>query len=211
MGPSYQPPGQFVLPASHGKAIRVAPGTLVKVTNPFGTQAIDFWAYNADDLSEYLSTENLRSVNSTVPVNKGTRIVSTLRRPLVSIVEDTSAGNHDTLLCACNAAIYAELGCVGYHRSCADNLHESLGELGLKVPFTPGPVNLFMSVRPNPDGTLTRLLPSSQPGAYILLKAEMDVILAFSCCPQDVTTINGPDKTPRDCLVEVMASYEASP
>lgn len=211
MGPSYQPPGEFVLPASYGKAIRVAPGTLVKVTNPFGTQAIDFWAYNANDLSEYLSTENLRSVNSTVPVNKGTRIVSNLRRPLVSIVEDTSAGNHDTLLCACNAAIYAELGCTGYHRSCADNLHEGLAEIGLKVPFTPGPVNLFMSVRPNADGTLTRLLPASKPGAYILLRAEMDVVLAFSCCPQDVTTINGPDKTPRDCLIEVLASDGASP
>lgn len=210
MLPSYQPPGEFVLPASYGKAIRVAAGTLVKVTNPHGTQAIDFWAFNAEDTTEYLSTENLRSVNSVVPVNKGTRIVSNLRRPLVSIAEDTSAGNHDTLLCACNPSIYAELGCKGYHRSCSDNLHEGLAELGVKVPFTPGPVNLFMSVRANLDGTLTRLLPTSKPGSHILLKAEMDVVLAFSCCPQDVTTINGPDRTPRDCLIEVLAESGAA-
>jgi len=203
MAPPYQPQGEFALPAGYGRAIRVRPGTLVRIVNPHGTQAVDFWAFNAADLGEYLSTENLRSLNSTVPVNKGTRIVSNLRRPLVSIVEDTSAGDHDTLLCACNAAIYAELGCAGYHRSCADNLHEGLAELGLKVPFTPGPVNLFMSVRANADGTLTRLLPSSKRGAFIVFRAEMDVVLAFSCCPQDVTTINGPDRTPRDCLIEV--------
>ena len=207
---SYQPPGSFVLEAGRGKAIRVAPGTLVKITNPYGTQAIDFWAYNAEDTAEYVSTEHIRSVNSTVPVNKATRIVSWKRRPLVSIAEDTSSGDHDTLLCACNAAIYAELGCEGYHRSCADNLHEGLGELGVEVPFTPGPVNLFMSVRAEPDGTLTRLLPTSKPGSHVTLKAERDVIMAFSCCPQDVTTINGPDRTVRDCLIEVVPAGEGA-
>jgi uncharacterized protein YcgI (DUF1989 family) len=210
MLPPYQPKGEFVLPASHGKAIRVGAGTQVRVTNPYGTQAVDFWAFNATDPSEYLSTENLRSVNSVVAVNKGVRIVSNLRRTLVSIAEDTSAGNHDTLLCACNAAIYVEHGCKGYHRSCSDNLHEGLAELGMKVPFTPGPVNLFMSVRVEPDGAITRLLPASRPGASILLQAEQDVVLAFSSCPQDVTPINGPDRTPRDCLIEVLGESTAT-
>lgn len=201
----YHPAGSFVLPAGRGKAIRVMKGTRVKVINPHGTQAIDFWAFNAEDLSEYVSTEHIRSVNSTVPVNRGTRMVSWRRRPLVAIAEDTSAGNHDTLLCPCNADLYAELGCQGYHRSCADNLHEGLAELGLKVPFTPPSVNLFMSVRPEADGTLTRLLPSSEPGSYVTIEAVLDVVMAFSSCPQDVTTINGPDRTPRDCLIEVAA------
>lgn len=203
MTSSFSPDGEFVLPARYGKALRVKAGTLVKIVNPYGTQAIDFWAYNAADTGEYLSTENLRSLNSTIPVNKETKIVSTLRRPLVSIVEDTSAGNHDTLLCACNPSIYKELGCKEHHRSCSENLHEGLDELGVEVAFTPGPVNLFMSVQANADGTLTRLLPSSRPGAYIVLRAEMDVIMVFSNCPQDITTINGPDRTPRDCLIEV--------
>lgn len=210
MPAAYQPTGELVLPAARGKAIRVAAGTQVRVTNPYGTQAVDFWAFNAADPSEYLSTENLRSVNSVVAVNKGVRIVSNLRRTLVSIAEDSSAGNHDTLLCACNAAIYVEHGCKDYHRSCSDNLHEALAELGIEVPFTPGPVNLFMSVRVEPDGTITRLLPASKPGAAIVLQAEQDVVMAFSSCPQDVTTINGPDRTPRDCLIEVLAGDRAA-
>lgn len=199
----FNAPGEFLLPATFGRAIRVARGTEVKVTNPYGTQAVDFWAYNAADLSEYLSMDNLRSVNSVVAVDKGVKIVSNLRRPLVAIVEDTSAGRHDTLLCACNAAIYVEHGCRGYHRSCADNLHEALADLSLSVPFTPGPVNLFMSVRVEPDGSVTRLLPTSKPGSHVVLRAEEDVVMVFSSCPQDVTTINGPDRTPRDCLIEI--------
>lgn len=199
----------FVLPASYGKAVRLSAGQQLRVTNPFGTQAVDFWAFSADDLGEYLSMDNFRSFNSMVFVTKETALVSNHRRPLVTIVEDTSAGKHDTLLCACNADIYRQLGVKGYHRSCADNLHEALGELSLAVPFTPAPVNLFMSVHVHGDGSIERLLPTSKPGAYVLLKAEIDVVLAFSCCPQDVTTINGPDRMPRDCLIEILAPIAA--
>ncbi|WP_102960084.1 DUF1989 domain-containing protein [Mangrovicella endophytica] len=202
--------GEVLLPAAHGVALGVAAGTLVKVTNPYGTQAIDFWVYNAADHSEFLSMDNLRSVNSVVAANRDTRLVSTRRRTLVTIVEDTSSGNHDTLLCPCNAAIYAEHGCEGYHRSCSDNHHEALGALGITVPTTPAALNLFMSVRVEPDGTITRLLPSSRPGSHILLRAEMDIVMVFSNCPQDVTTINGPDRTPRDCMLEVIPASKAA-
>ena len=208
--PTITPPGAFTLPAAHGLAICVMAGTLVKVTNPYGTQAIDFWAYAAADLGEFLSMDNLRSVNSVVAANLGTRLVSNRRRVLLTIVEDTSSGNHDTLLCPCNAAIYAELGCPGYHRSCSDNLHEALGAIGLDVPFTPGALNFFMSVRVEADGTITRLLPTSRPGSHVLLRAEADIVMVFSSCPQDVTTINGPDRTPRDCVIEVSPPARAA-
>jgi hypothetical protein len=29
-----------------------------------------------------------------------------------------------------------------------------------------------------------------QPGDYVLLRAELDVIMAFSACPQDILPIN---------------------
>jgi uncharacterized protein YcgI (DUF1989 family) len=203
--------GERLLPASHGLAVRVSTGTLVRITNPFGTQAVDTWAFNASDPTEFLSMDNLRSVNSVVAVDKGVRLVSTQRRSMMTIVEDTSAGRHDTLLCPCNAAIYRELGCTGYHRSCSDNLHEAIAAVGLSVPFTPAALNLFMSVQVEPDGTITRLLPASTPGAYVLLRADMDLVIAFSSCPQDVTTINGPDRTPRDCVVEIIAGDGAGP
>jgi uncharacterized protein YcgI (DUF1989 family) len=114
-------------------------------------------------------------------------------------------------LCPCNAAIYREHGVKGYHRSCADNLHEALGEIAADVPFTPAALNLFMSVHVHDDGKIERLLPASKPGAHVLLRAEMDAILVFSACPQDVTPINGPDRTPRDCRIEITAPAAAEP
>lgn len=206
----FETAGERLLPASHGLALALKAGTEVKITNPFGTQAVDTWAFNAADLGEFMSMDNLRSVNSVVAVNMGVKLVSTLRRPVMTLVEDTSTGNHDTLLCPCNASIYRDLGCTGYHRSCSDNLHEALGAIGLSVPVTPAALNLFMSVRVEPDGTITRLLPTSKPGAHVILRAEMDIVLVLSSCPQDVTTINGPDRTPRDCQVEILAPAEAA-
>lgn len=197
--------GELVLPAARGKALRLKAGSAVRITNPFGTQAIDTWVFAADDMSEYLSMENVRSFNSVVCIDQGVALVSTERRPIITIVEDTSAGRHDTLLCACNPAIYRELGVKGFHRSCSGNMHEALTEIGCDIPFTPAALNLFMSVRVEPDQTLTRLLPASKPGSYVTLRAEFDVILVLSSCPQDVTTINGPDRTPRDCMLEILA------
>ena len=205
----FQVADAFVLPAGYGRAVRVAKGQALRLTNPFGTQAIDFWAYVERDLTEYLSMDNFRSFHSTVHATRDTALVSNHRRALVTIVEDTSSGKHDTLLCACNADIYRQLGVEGYHRSCADNLHEGLAELSIKVPFTPAPLNLFMCVAVRADGSLDRLLPASAPGSYVLLRAEDDVVMVFSCCPQDVTTINGPDRTPHDCRIELLSPVPA--
>lgn len=200
----------LVLPAGRGKAVRMKAGQRLKLTNPHGTQAVDFWAFVERDIFEFTAMEHFRSVHSTIYATKDTPIVSTQRRPLVSIVEDTSSGKHDTLLCPCNAALYRQLGARGHHRSCADNLHEGLAEIGVTLPFTPASVNLFMCVDVRADGSLDRLLPASRPGSHVVLEALDDVIMAFSCCPQDITPINGEDRTPRDCLIDITSPVEVA-
>ena len=40
--------------------------------------------------------------------------------------------------------------------------------------------------------------PVSKPDQYIALQAEMDLIIAFSACPQDIVPINGLACTPTD-------------
>lgn len=193
-----------MLPAGAGKALRLAAGRRVRLVNPHGVQCVDFWAFVDGDSAEYLSMEHFRSVHSTIFATRDTDLVSNHRRPLVRIVEDTSTGRHDTLLCPCNGPLYAQLGVAGPHRSCTGNLHEGLAGIGLAVPFTPASLNLFMCVEVEADGALNRLLPASAPGSYIVLEAAVDVVLAFSSCPQDVTPINGLERTPRACVIEVL-------
>jgi uncharacterized protein YcgI (DUF1989 family) len=187
-----------IVPARHGRAIKLSKGQTIKIVSVHGTQVLDLWAFNAADLSEYLSMEHTRSKNSKIVLSVGDSYVSDRRRPMLAVLEDASPGVHDTLLCACNSYIYEEAGCREYHRNCSDNLHEALGEIGLKFPFTPGPLNVFMNIPVNADRSISRLPPSTKPGDYLKMRAEMDLIVVISACPQDMTVINGVDKRPRD-------------
>lgn len=186
------------IPSRQGRAIRLEPQSVIEVVNTFGSQVLDTWAFAVADPTEHMSMEHTRSVNSRWRVGQGTVFVSNRRRPMLSLVEDTSAGVHDALLPACSPEIYRELGCAGWHASCEENLHAALAEVGLAVPFMPGPLNLFMNVPLLASGALDRQPPKSCPGDRVALRAEMALWLVFSACPQDVTPINGVLRTPTD-------------
>lgn len=192
-----------IVPASHGRLVTLRRGECLAVINTHGTQVVDSWAFSCADPAECMSMAQSRSVNSRLWPLPGQSLVSTRRRAMLRLMEDTSPGDHDSLLCACNAAIYRELGCTSYHRSCEDNLHEALATAGIALPFTPAPLNLFMNVGVGDRGTVVRRAPSSRPGDRVVFQAEMDLHAVMSACPQDVTPINGEERTPRDVAYEV--------
>jgi uncharacterized protein len=191
------------LTARHGAAYVLMAGDVAVIRNPHGNQVVDTWALSLSDPTEYSALEHTRSVNSNIFFDVGQRLMSIHRRLMLTLVEDTSPGRHDTLLCPCNAAIYRELGCIEAHRSCTDNFHEAIGNHGVRLPFTPASLNLFMNVPVAEDGSVDRLPPASRPGDHVVLRAEMDLLLVLSACPQDMTPINGADLNPRDILVEI--------
>lgn len=187
-----------LIPARHGKAVLLRKGETIEVINTHGNQVLDTWAFNANDVSENMSMEHTRSVNSRIYAAAGDVLSSNRRRPILRFESDSSPGRHDTLLCACNQAVYTELGVHNYHRNCQDNLYEALREFDVKPPSAPSPLNLFMNVTIGADGTVIRKPPASKAGDQVELVAEMDVIMVFSSCPQDITPINGPSLTPSD-------------
>jgi uncharacterized protein len=192
---------EVIVPARFGRAVQLSAGDAVEVENLHGTQVVDSWAFAAEDPAEYLAMDQTRSVNSTISIRCGMTLVSNRRRVMLSMVEDTSPGVHDTLLCACNAAIYSELGCPADHRSCEQNLHEALAGLGRALSFTPSPFNLFMNVPIAVDGTIDRVAPIARPGDRVRFVAAIDLVAVFSACPQDVTPINGVLRVPSDVLL----------
>ena len=134
----------------------------------------------------------------------GDALVTNQRRPILTVVEDTSGGIHDTLFAACDRWRYEQLGCPQYHDNCTDNLASGLAELGLQPPETPAPLNLFMNI-PVIDGNRVEMRPPvSTPGCYVALRAEMDCIIAFSACPQDLLPINGLAMQPTEAHFEVL-------
>lgn len=195
-----------ILSAGTGGFLSLNAGQCALIINIHGTQVVDAWAVSQSDPYEYASMEHTRSVNSNIFFEAGMRAVSNHRRPMLTLTKDTSPGRHDTLLCPCNTAIYKELRCEGYHRNCTDNFHEALHAAGIKLPFTPASLNLFMNVPVLPDGSVDRVPPASKPGDLVILRAEMDILLVLSACPQDITPINGAGRAPQDIAVRLIES-----
>ncbi len=192
------------IPARRGKAAFVSGGQIVKVINTHGQQVVDTWAFNRADLTEFMSMEHSRTALGRLMPLAGQAMVTNRRRPILTVVEDTSGGIHDTLLAACDRYRYELLGCEEYHDNCTDNLAAALAELNLVPPETPSPWNLFMNIPVESDGTVSFQPPVSRPGDYVMLRAEMDCIIAFSACPQDMVPINGVDCAPTEAHFQVI-------
>jgi len=191
------------IPARRGKAVRVRIGQTVKVINSRGQQVVDTWAFNADDLLEFMSMEHSRVALGRIIPAIGDRLVTNRRRPILTLVEDTSGGIHDTLFAACDRWRYELLGCTEYHDNCTDNLAAALAALGLLPPQTPAPLNLFMNI-PVVDGNRVEVRPPvSTPGSYVALRAAMDCVIAFSACPQDLLPVNGLAMRPTEAHFEI--------
>lgn len=187
-----------VIPARKGVAARAAQGQVITVINTHGTQVVDTWAFCADDVAEFMSMEHSRGAMLKVNPQDGDTLRSNKRRPMLTLIQDTSGGVHDTLIAACDRYRYQQLGHVGHHDNCTDNLAAALGALGLTPPATPSPLNLFMNIPVGEDGSVSFEAPVSGPGSYVSMRAEMDLIVAFSACPQDLVPVNGADCIPTD-------------
>jgi uncharacterized protein YcgI (DUF1989 family) len=184
-------PDPITIPARRGKAAFVNRGQTIKVINTHGQQVVDTWAFNRHDIHEFMSMEHSRATHHHMIPRVGDRLLTNHRRPVLTILEDTAGGIHDTLIAACDRYRYEELGCTEYHDNCTDNLAAALAELGLTPPETPSPFNLFMNIPWVGPGDLSFEPPVSTAGCHILMRAEMDLVVAFSACPQDILPING--------------------
>ncbi len=190
-------PGQlYTIAARCGRAVRLRKGQVLRIVNPSGHQVCDFWAFAAGDLSEYLSMAHLHTTLGSIFPKVGDPLVTTRRRALFTLTEDTSPGVHDTVIASCDAARYRELGCTEYHDNCADNLCMALTAIGLEAPLVPAPFNIWMNVPIGADGSTRFAPPVSKPGDRVCLRAEADVIAVMSACPQDLTPVNGENTAP---------------
>lgn len=179
------------VPACTGTGLEVKAGDLIRITDFAGHQPCDFWAFNHDNIYEHLSCEHTKpSIEKLFP-RTGDCAYTNQRRPIVLLVEDNSPGQHDMQFAACDKTRYLELGADEDHPSCQANLHTALKELGLFLPYSPQPWNLFTNFSLNPNGTFTIKSPDTNPGDNVVLRAEMDAYIVVSACPQDMNATCG--------------------
>ena len=187
---------------------KILKGQSVRIVDLEGNQAVDTLFYNADNYADRYSAQDTIRAQASIYLTTGTKLVSTLRHTLLTIVADT-CGRHDTLGGACSA----ESNMVRYSidkrsmHACRQSFlkgalqwSEHTG-LALDKRDLTANINFFMNVPATPQGELTFADGVSAPGKYVELKAEMDVLMVISNCPQLNNPCNAYNPTPVQVLV----------
>ena len=183
----------IALKAGGACSMRLEQGETVRITNVPGDQVVDSWAFAADDPAEFMSMEHCRAWWLHLRPRIGDVFVTNRHNEMLRLTADTSAGEHDTLIAACNPDRYRALGAAPGHANCQENLHGALTALGIASPVTPCPLNLFMNIPSEGSNGLRREPATKRPGCRVELKAIRPAILVFSACPMDVLPISGHD------------------
>jgi uncharacterized protein len=202
------------VPGGTGRAVRVRAGDLVRVVDIAGGQVGDVFAFVADapdehPASEHHSAAHTRAATSRLFPAVGEPFLTDRRRPILTLVADTSPGEHDMLIAACDPQRYAQLGARD-HRSCATNMRDALAAVGHAYTGpTPQPINVFMRIPVGTDGSLSWLPASTAAGDAITFRAELDAVVVVSSCPQDLVGINR--GAPSALAVAVLAGQGSQP
>ena len=117
------------IPARRGKAARLRKGQTSRSSTPRSAGGRHLGVQSPRTCANSCRWSIPRRDRPDHPV-LGERCVSNRRRPILTVVEDTSGGIHDTLIAACDRYRYEWLGCAGYHDNCTDNLAAALAEWG---------------------------------------------------------------------------------
>ena len=117
---------------------------------------------------------------------------------LARLVRERQPHVHDTIGGACSRESNTlRYGHHTFHQhACVDNFLDEAGRHGLGKRDLVSNINWFMNVPVGPDGTLGIVDGISAPGLFVEVRAEMDVLVLISNCPQINNPCNGFDPTP---------------
>jgi hypothetical protein len=183
-----------VVPARQPWGGIVRRGQVLRITDLEGQQAVDFLCYDAADPTERYSATNTLKVQGRIYIELGTVLYSDTGLALMTVVADT-VGRHDTIYgCCSNPNNLLRYG-VQTTESCYSNFETVLAGYGLGRSAIVSNINFFMCVPVEADGSAGVATSELQPGSYVELRAERDVIAVLSNCPQMHNPCNGYDPT----------------
>ena len=194
----------FVIPAGEPWVHEIRKGQHFRIVDLEGNQAVDTLFYNAHDYSDRYSAQDTIREQRNIYLTAGTKLMSTGGHALLTIVADT-CGRHDTLGGACanesNMVRYAIEK--RYMHACRNSFLKGVMEWdhGMSKRDITCNINFFMNVPVTPDGKLTFEDGISDPGKYVEMRAEIDVLAAISNCPQLNNPCNAYHPTPVQVLI----------
>ena len=163
----------------------VRAGDVLTIVDVGGNQSADFLVYAADDTDERYSAADTIAWQRNVYVRTGTVLRSNLGLPLMTVVGN-EVDRQDTIGGACskesNTLRYGHH--TMYQHGCRENFLAEAARYGLGARDLVSNLNWFMNVPVEEDGSLGIVDGMSAPGKGVALRAERDVLVIVSNCPQ---------------------------
>jgi len=194
----------FVIPAGEPWIHEIKAGQCFRIVDLHGNQAVDTLFYNANDTSDRYSAQDTIRSQRNIYLTTGTKLISTAGTVLLTIIADT-CGRHDTLGGACaNESNMVRYAIEKRHmHACRSSFLKAVIEFGHgmdKRDITSN-INFFMNVPVTPEGKLTFEDGISEPGKYVEMRAQTDVLALISNCPQLNNPCNAYNPTPVQILI----------
>jgi urea carboxylase-associated protein 1 len=172
-------------------------GQTLRIIDLEGNQAVDFLMYNRDDLEERYSAQDTIAAQGNIFLRAGT-VLRSNEGNAMACVTATSVARHDTIggACSCESNTLR----YGFHtkaqHACVENFLCAAGRHGMGKRDLVSNINWFMNVPVEADGSLGIVDGISAPGLFVEIRAQMDLLVTISNCPQINNPCNGFDPTP---------------
>ena len=181
---------EFVIPAREYAALTMKEGQTLRFVDMQGQQVPDLVCFNQRDLTEEISMGNSLLINKRRELVKGNVLYSVICNPMMSIT-----GYSNELSYAYGPMCSEEVNRIRYGvagtRNCRDNFAMALKDWGFTARRIPDAFVPFMRVEVDARGNMEILEPTSKPGDHYDLRAEMDLVVGISNCPQERNPCNG--------------------
>jgi urea carboxylase-associated protein 1 len=170
----------------------VGAGQTLRIVDLEGNQAVDFLLYAEADDAERYSAQDTVAAQGNLFLRTGAVLRSNEGRAMMTIV-GTTVDYHDTIggACSCESNTLR----YGHHtksqHACVENFLEANLAEGRGKRDIVSNINFFMNVPVEADGALGIVDGISAPGLTVDLRADVDVIVVMSNCPQINNPCNG--------------------
>ena len=175
----------------------VRAGEHLTIIDSHGNQAVDCLIYDANDTGIRYSAPDTIQAQGNVYLTEGSVLVANTGVALMTLVDD-EVGRHDTIGGACskesNSLRYGNH--TVHEHACVENFLAEGALWGLGKRDLVSNINWYMNVPVEADGSLGIVDGISAPGLSLTLRAERDVLVLVSNCPQINNPCNGFDPTP---------------
>ena len=166
-------------------AFPVAAGQLLAVKDIEGGQPAAIFAINPATPEIFLSPHHTRVFSNSFLLRLGMRMVTNKRRPIFVLGKSDPHLRHD-LLMPLGSPLPPDGGVVG----------DAFRAAGLTPRRVADPVNLFLDVAVNLDGSLQPNGVSSKPGDGVLMRSVLDIVVALHAPAADPDLWNRPKPGP---------------